>query len=391
MISIPLYIVLKQFYTRDSGSMQVADILIALFSITSLTVFIRKTKTVSKTYRYAINMFYFALYAIAINLIQMCIEGIKSNVNLSIMGFLNSNIYLIFNCLVIIHCTVMYELSQARFLRYLRNGVIVSCLLLFINVSLNAVSGRRNIGGFNSPNQLAIYAICIETLSICLFWPHNKKLFLGVSLATIYCILLSLSRGGMIAIFLLIGMTIFLAKQQALSNWRKSIITKVLVLSIVVYAIYFVFYDTRFALNFDLIRSVRFRMLSLDDQMGSLGDTRGYARVFDLNLNAIWGMGEGAMYRYSTFYKGEAHSLLVTILCSYGMIGVVLFIRLIFSNSELKAKNIARLLILMSGIMLFSLSHNSIRNPIMWMSFFLANQLQITEKNNSYDIKPACT
>ena len=117
-----------------------------------------------------------------------------------------------------------------------------------------------------------------------------------------------------------------------------------------------------------MLSNMQYRILHMADKADSdLATGRGYARIFEMGVNFFWGMGEGAFYRFHTLKGLEVHSLFVNLLVSYGVIGALGYIFIVgyalINGGKRTLYNMAGF----SGIFVYSFTHNSIRNSVVWL------------------------
>ena len=112
-------------------------------------------------------------------------------------------------------------------------------------------------------------------------------------------------------------------------------------------------------------------MLNLSAERDSaLGTGRGYDRIREMGIHFLWGMGEGAYGRFQTMSGREVHSTFASLLVSYGLFGLLGYLVLFFKGFVNK-RSLLRNLSIMSGIFLYQLSHNGIRNTLLWLVIVL--------------------
>ena len=110
-----------------------------------------------------------------------------------------------------------------------------------------------------------------------------------------------------------------------------------------------------------------------------------------MNTNIFWGMGEGAYERFSVMTGNEVHSTYISILASYGVIGLFLWL-LCMAEFLLRKKQVWFVLVSLSGVALYWVTHNGIRNTMVWMviallSISLQSDLEKKCKRDGKEIK----
>jgi len=105
---------------------------------------------------------------------------------------------------------------------------------------------------------------------------------------------------------------------------------------------------------------------------------RGYSRIVDCYDYLFFGAGEGLDFRFNN--PIELHSTFGTLLFCYGLIGlyiIVRLMRLIICKLGFEA------LIYFLPLTIYSLSHNGLRSPLLWLFLMLvcADDILVVKKN----------
>ena len=116
-----------------------------------------------------------------------------------------------------------------------------------------------------------------------------------------------------------------------------------------------------------------------------LGSGRGYDRIGELGYHFLWGMGEGAYGRFEALTNREVHATFVNILVSYGVIGLLVYFWILLSPMAMKQQTV-RNYACYSGVLLYFLTHNGVRNTILWM--LLAIVMMAGERKTYAEPKP---
>ena len=121
-----------------------------------------------------------------------------------------------------------------------------------------------------------------------------------------------------------------------------------------------------------------------DDVFIDLGSGRGYSRIWEIGVHFLWGVGEGAYNRFQTMKGMEIHSTFASLLVSYGLTGLIGY-ALIFFRGIVYRGNAIRNLIVFSGVLLYQVTHNGIRNTLLWLflALFILHQTTL--------LSPDCT
>lgn len=358
LIILSIYIALKPIYLWSSGSLQISDIFM-LLSLVFVMIHQRgKIIVDSESYRLLKLILFIVLYQAIINGIWSIIIG--NNLN-------KATLYYLFNMLaVLLTILIIKNFSFEVVSKYIIVGCFISLCITNIGLFLR-IGGIRRLGFFNNPNQLGYYALII--FSICLLYFSYTKMFFKVSIIvmSIWAIIASGSKAAFIGAVLLFLLHLLFGDSRKNKTVNK-LVVQILLLIIITALLYLLFFgNNNFLVSNKTLMFVRKRILSMSTETdSSLGASRGYDRIFELGINFIWGMGEGYYYRFTTLSGLEAHSSYVTLIVSYGLFGFLGYIALIWKFTSYKPcfrKN----LIVLSGVLLYGVTHNGLRNTLLWI------------------------
>jgi len=229
---------------------------------------------------------------------------------------------------------------------------------LFIGV-INGFSQGRFSGTFNNPNQLGYYVLLMVGF---LFYYADKtniksrNIIIGL-LFSFALILTSLSNAAIIAWFFMFFFFI-------LSNTEsKKIKKRIIIFSITLIILFFIIYfNTDYIQNSNLYQGIINRLGSTQNQIENISEVRGYYRITNYPQYWLFGAGEGLYSRFGS--NLEFHSILGNIQVSYGIIGTLLFITILY---YILKKNNFRYWYIVASILLYGLAHNGIRNTLFWI------------------------
>lgn len=283
-------------------------------------------------------------------------------------SFLKNILFYIYNCAVFVSIAALgYHDFES-----MRKTIFWSCVVaLLIQVSyievLSGGSQTRATGTFINPNQLGYWAILI----IACFGVVNDRSPLGtIGLVVVgtaaYVAALSLSKAATIssalmipAIFLgcgvrrgpgiaLAGLVVLGLCGDYLSNGRFDAV------------------DNLRSLNW--YENLEHRLTSIGEEADDNIMSRGYYRIIDNPWSIPFGAGEGDYSRLDTAGSDkEFHSTLGNLLLSYGLIGLGLFLALlwvVFARAPWPS------VVYLAAIMMYGITHNGIRFSLFWV--FLA-------------------
>lgn len=354
---LALYFALKPIYLWESGSLQISDLLLVLFMAFMIfrdrgrIRFDRKSKPVAGF------LMLLVFYQFAVNCIWFFITRHVS--------LLKSSTYYIFNAFAFIATlSVCARDGVEKIKKAVAKGCVVSMILTILGLAL-ATGGSRGVGFFNNPNQLGYYAIII--LSLWMYFHEEFNVLQGGILlfGACWAIIASISKAAIIGAFgLFIVYLLFYRKKNTLSR----LLLRIAALTLVFGIIYLLFFsESKFVLNNHTLATVRRRILYMSQENDSnLGTGRGYLRILELKHNFLWGMGEGANYRFTIKTNGEIHSTFASLLVSYGLLGFAAYV-LFFIKCVVHRGCTARNLAVLSGVLFYSVTHNGIRNTLVWI------------------------
>lgn len=266
--------------------------------------------------------------------------------------------------------TQVFLLYQSLRIHFVRATAIALYAALVIQAVAIVVSGgvatARSVGLFENPNQLGYFALlagCI--IYVCaLFLPTRNWLASSMPLCLMLVLFetcVSLSRGAIIGAGLLALGWLLTTRKTA----------GVLMLSSLT-----LFVGGGVAVVGSVIEKVeeRFR----DDRLGStesqLG-VRGYDRIFKNPELVLFGAGEGGRSgHFDSVHDGEMHSTLGTLLFSYGILGVLLFLLL---HLQVLIGNWQAAAVTLTPVAAYSLSHYGLRQAEFWILIGILGTLKL--------------
>ncbi len=370
---IIIFMALKPIYVFESGSLQPCDFFLALYMVYH---FIRTKGSIP--WRNINPLFVFIILCV---ICWQCMVNVFWYVAYSDVYFLLSSVFYIYNLgafLFFVKLGLRTSLTNFKF--SIAVGTILSASVALLGVVLNYgnYSSIRSTGFFNNPNQLGFYGVILFTL---LFFVKDVlsrpwRIFLLCASACIVMASSSKAAFGGTCILAVCYILFDKNKQSVFNN-----LGKIFLLACFVFLIYsFLSSLTSTTTDNSMISNMQYRILHMADKADSdLATGRGYARIFEMGVNFFWGMGEGAFYRFHTLKGLEVHSLFVNLLVSYGVIGVLGYTCIVgyvlINGVKRTLYNVAGF----SGIFIYSFTHNSIRNSVVWLILALL----CVEKANS--------
>ena len=253
---------------------------------------------------------------------------------------------------------------------------------------------------FNNPNQLAFYSMLCLSFLIYLY-PNTRRsfwLFFAASLSSLLLIYLSLSMAAFLSVALLSILQIFFGIKRV----KQGIALAFLVLSISVLLAMSNGGDfnkldckrfessiierkhTKAIINTDVVTAANSAIPELTCsgmvcKVQKFLIFRGYKRIWEHPEYLIFGAGEG-VDRAFTIHRGEQkeiHSALGTLAFSYGVIGICF---LIYVFIALVSRRGASVFIFLMPLLVYSMFHNTLRQPFLWLFVVLLIYLPVGSK-----------
>ena len=353
-----LYFALKPLYLGASGFLQISDIVL-LLSLVYLILrvqgkigFTQEGFSVLKTF--------------AIMLVYQAIVNVIWGFITKDQGMNWHDLYYIFNFIAFSSCVYIGQrVGIEKLKRAVGIGSFIAVLITAVGMVFFGGLGTRSTGFFNNPNQLGYFAVIMLTV-IALCKDYMRKIEIGTVLfISFWAAIASLSKAAILAYFVeVIVLLLFYQNDRS----AKRLIVEFALLAAVGAGIYYLFFsDSRYVLGNSTLYEMRYRILYMSEENDSnLAYGRGYARVFEMLPHIIWGTGEGAYDRFIARHGTEVHSTFISLLTCYGLIGLGGYL-IIFKKCMGKRKIFIQNAIAMSGMFLYAITHNGIRNTLLWI------------------------
>lgn len=361
------YLILKPFYLLDLP-FQLSDLVLFLCFIylACLKCGHYRISADSKTaYRY---YFCFMAWTILINAAWYCWMRLNL-LPLSNASFFKPCFYYIFNGIAITVVLWLYEILGDRLHRAFLYGCFASCMVTVFCSFLLWEKGRlRQTVAFENPNQLGYYAIILLTAAVLWGYLLSKAQLLFMIAGALYLNIISTSKASILAGLILTLLCIFYNRSRYGLFAPRMKITLILIGLLTIIGLML---SSMAGGGNSFLSRVLTRILDMASENDSnLGTGRGYNRIFEMNQHILWGTGEGAYDRFQSLHGSEIHSTIVSVYVCYGLIGFLLWlftvIKLLFRRN-----NWLFMLVSFSGIFLYWITHNGIRNTMVWMVFML--------------------
>ena len=337
--------------------MQIADIFLALFSIYLLFSCYGKIRLRNTFYGFTILFAIICAYQVAVNLYW----GGKLKANL-----MSYSMFYIFN---LVACVDVFLIGQEIGLRKLKEALILGVFIALVVSSAgllgDAVYRSRSVGFFNNPNQLGYFALMAFSYVIFCNKQGTKLLKYAIFAMASWAIIKSSSKAAFVALFF----TVFIYMIAVADKSSKSKFALYVVgLALIGIVIYLVLYSNVESIkNEKSVAMLRKRIFNMETENDSdLGTGRGYDRIAELGSDFLWGVGEGKYSRFKTMPGYEVHSTYASLLVSYGFIGIAAY-ALLTILCILDKKNLFKNIAIMSGPLMYQVTHNGVRNPLVWI------------------------
>ena len=369
-----IYITLKPIYLRSSGSIQLADAFLILFSFYLILQSKGKVRLSWNASRILKLFLLLVIYQLLVNFIWTVVLGTR---------LFKPILYYAFNYIALIDFLIVgEEIGYQNVKKSVMIGSLISLIISSIGITFNAATGRGT-GFFNNPNQLGYYALILFSC-ILLCWDWNKPILKWIMIVlSIWLIIASSSKSAFISVVVTAFMyIIFESEDRSIKNMTLKLVALAAV-SVMIYLL--LFSANSFVLSNRYLFMMRRRIINMSSENDSaLGSGRGYSRIWEIGVHFLWGVGEGAYNRFQTMKGMEIHSTFASLLVSYGLTGLIGY-ALIFFRGIVYRGNAIRNLIVFSGVLLYQVTHNGIRNTLLWLflALFILHQTTL--------LSPDCT
>ncbi len=270
-------------------------------------------------------------------------------------------IYYLYNGAVFLVALVLYQRygeNLLRFTLYMTLGAVA--FQVAASFFYRAGIYRGNLF-FNSPNQLGFYALLAASIIAML----QRRIAFGLFKASAgltgcaYLAMLSGSRAAIAGIAILLFLLLF-------ANPRVIIAASLAAVGL----------TTLGGPVADAISTVERRVSTDRNPRLSFVEERGYDRLWKHAEHLAVGAGEGDVTRFQDqkHSPGELHSSFATVLFSYGIVGLVLFLIFLF---RLGQGSSLRLLAMLLPTLAYTLAHNGLRSTQLWvlLAFYIVLKL----------------
>lgn len=340
---------LSPIYLLPSGLPQPGDLLLILWAGISVVALSAMAGRIVGTLG-GVSLGLLTFYIVIVNLVW------SAALNEPAMN--QYSVFYVFNTLVFIALLASGAARPQATEKALRIGVMLAtvvCVLMVLIKFDGALARQR--GGFNNPNQLGYFALATFCTAGLIQRTDQRPgaAFWLVLLANAAMVLASMSISAVSAL-------VFAAAGVAL---RFKLLTRPGQVFMVLAGFVLVVGALWAVGGVDYLNAQwNSRMAVMGRKIDAASAERGYQRIVDFARFAFLGAGEGARWRFGSGHMLEIHSSLGTLLFSYGIAGLGLF--LTFLGWVVRRQNLSGLL-MVAAPMIYSLTHQGLRSTSFWI------------------------
>lgn len=350
------YFIFKPFYFFESGLPQLSDYFILLLfamSLFNINVTIRSVSADKISKKLTILLILFLYNIIFVNGIwSMIIEG----------DLIVSSLWYLFNVLLLFIFLFMYYIFGNAIYSIVYKSLIFTVSLQVLLIFFYIEDSHRGTLFFNNPNQLGYFGLL--SLGIILIIARIEKvrlpgLIIGIA-SSIALILFSLSNAAIISSVIILILFIWPSRDKNRIFKFFSIFTALCLLC----SFFIYLFNPGLVEKIEIINKMNNRLIKATEMGSEQIQYRRYNIITENKKYLVFGAGEGN-FRERFNSAGEIHSTVGTIVFSYGIIGLLLFLLILFR--VLYRKNLYNYYPVIA-ILLYGFTHNGIRNGLLWIT-----------------------
>ncbi|OPL10020.1 MAG: hypothetical protein AVO34_12615 [Firmicutes bacterium ML8_F2] len=357
IIALYGYFITAIFYIMPSGLPQLADAIIALLLFPWAIVYINRIPQTVRSFTLLMLLFVF----------WVSIVSLVNALYLSKTGTLMPMAWYAFNFLFILGLGALAGfLSYGQYYLILRRVFYLSVVTTLILFLLTFDFGVRPTGTFNNPNQVGYYGLLIFCNIVIASWATNHvsltcKIILV--LAALICIMsFSLTATGALAVA--IAGFFFLSKRPKL---RVRTVFNLILFLLVFSGSAILFFTS--AIGEKVSGNWEARIGRIEQKTEDVLTSRGYDRIVEYPQHVLFGAAERETWRFAErATTHELHSTLGTLVFSYGIIGILLF--LVMIGIVLWGAPFGIWLVIAAPLA-YGFTHQGMRQPMFWMLLFI--------------------
>ncbi|MDY4186442.1 MAG: hypothetical protein SOX77_01115 [Candidatus Borkfalkiaceae bacterium] len=377
-----LYWLLKAFYTRDSGGLQIADYVFVLSFIVLIAenvgyITSRNLAIIIKRDKY---LFIFVICVAIINFLYWIVYGDQ--------GFLLAIAYFIFNLLVVIE----FRALSAR-KSFIKSFYISTFLCIAVQFAIyfsgqgRWYGGERYMGTFNDPNQLGFFVMSRFFILYLIYKRIEKVKFVSIIsvLAAFLMTSFLIAEAASTGMFLGMATFVFGWLIYAFLKSKAAGKTLIAIVGFACVALLIVAGDKNF-INNPIVKNdfIVTRVIQKVQKIVYGGGGGGFIK--DRNLQAFFakpyyillGAGEGGFIRFiDVAANGELHSTVLGLLFYYGIIPFIILLCWVKDNLKNKAKLCDFCVYLAIFVEMLTLINH--RQSSLWILFILPSIMNFSE------------
>lgn len=382
-----LYLAISPLYIFPSGYPQPADIGLSLGALFFLAA--TKGRLDGNIIRPISVYFAFFVYGLVVSIFVVMSQSDWEPIF--------KQIYFFYTGITFTYTIILANRDPRNFFRSSFFGFLIALFVVGLAVASGIGERIRSTGTYNNPNQLGYFSL-IAFVSLALISVYEKELRRSSFLLGLLFLLVGsfgVSLSTLVSGVAGIGFySLYLLKN---SSYSKVLFTVALLL--LGASAYLTFsgqdkisdqlYSSQFGQSWES------RLGKIDEKINELGVKRGYVRIMDNKEYWFFGAGRGSTDRFNSTL--EIHSSIGSIFFSYGIIGLTLFLYLIFWFVK---KSGLQVFMITAPIWIYSITHYGLNQPSFWAIFalllagcrqksFLAGSVEVneTEENDAIYVR----
>ena len=370
-----LGLLLKQFYLRRSGTIQISDVIVML----SAMIVIISGRT--RFHRIDLELSFFVICTVIVNGSYAFYYNFINPTSYN-YKFLLASAYLMYNLIVVIAFrTYIQDLDFVKALMTTMKLNLLTQLIIYFAGIGRMYGGLRYQGSFNDPNQFGFFVLCCFFMLFLCGFLLEKKVHAIWFMIVAFLILNSASRGMSIAFLIFLFFAViqpFLATKTPLTRF----ICCALFVAIVCFILFGGMSILSLVLNSSggkvdfLIQRFESRSVSgsLKQKILMTMKERQMARFFSAPYGFAFGGGEGYWARFLEVCtdSGEVHGSMLGLWYYYGIVPYCVLLRWLRNNTRGIPSHVWGVFI---AIIFEAFTLANHRQPLFWMMFVMGSYI----------------
>lgn len=359
---------LKQFYTRQSGSIQISDA-VMMTAVVFLVVSRRRA-----FFNIDLPLAVFVVFTFVINGIYTLYY--REN-------FMMSSVYLLYNLLAVIAFRVfIQEEDFVKALTFTLKLNLLTQVLIYLSGYGRLHSSVRYEGTFNDPNQFGFFVLCCFFMLYLCYFLKERHFPLVWYLVAGFLVLISASRGMMLAFLIFL----FFAVIQPYLAGKDPITQYVCYILLAFAAAFYLWGGAKLLSVFRGLNNERIDFLisrfersdsgssSLSGKILNFLHDRQMLRIIYAPFYFLFGSGEGYSQRFWAYggQGGEIHGTMIALWYYYGIIPYLFFLKWIWNNLKGLPSRAWGVFI---AVILEACTLANHRQPLFWTMFVMGSMI----------------